>query len=532
MNKFFSLSVSKELRKNAVDWMIEIVDKYQLHHYTLHLAVIVFDKYLAKKNVAKNKIHLIAITSLFIASKIEEIYSIDVDELGVILKNYTKEEFVATERKILKKLDFFLYYFTVPHYLDKYKKNMNQLDYHYSLYVAATLLLEPEYIYLDPEPLATNIIEFVHILQLVPFCSEKITYNPMFCYLYSMMMNACNGSQRSVIKYFSNKKYDSVALKEIPYFVPLTNICIDKIDYYDNHKKCNIYKKRDIKWKKHISNLGNGTFGEVSHVKLCGRDIALKKMVSDDDIGIDFFALREINSLNMLDHSNIIKMDGFYYDKKMRTVYLGMELMDKNLHSKMLQENISMKTKINYIIQILEGVKYLHEQNIMHRDLSVNNILVSSNNIIKICDFGSSRFFRHPDCITVYSTEVCCLYFRAFELLLKKSPYTMMIDVWSVAHIIGYILDGNFLITADNELEMIKNIFAVLGTPTKDYHENVTDWPNFDKSMEVVPKKGFKRLEKNFPNQTSILYQMMEYDPEKRINIAQALELFKASFAS
>jgi tyrosine-protein kinase ZAP-70 len=46
---------------------------------------------------------------------------------------------------------------------------------------------------------------------------------------------------------------------------------------------------------------------------------------------------------------------------------------------------------LNYLYQVSDGMHYLHEKNIIHRDLALRNILIMSTNICKISDFGLSR---------------------------------------------------------------------------------------------------------------------------------------------
>ena len=65
----------------------------------------------------------------------------------------------------------------------------------------------------------------------------------------------------------------------------------------------------------------------------------------------------------------------------------------------------------------------------MHRDIKLSNILVNSEGIIKLADFGLARAFGLP--IKTYTHEVVTLWYRCPEILLGQKAYALGVDLWS-----------------------------------------------------------------------------------------------------
>ena len=74
-------------------------------------------------------------------------------------------------------------------------------------------------------------------------------------------------------------------------------------------------------------------------------------------------------------------------------IYMITELMQSDLHKIIVSpQHLSADHIKVFLYQILRGVKYLHSAKIMHRDIKPGNLLVNSNCVLKICDFGLARF--------------------------------------------------------------------------------------------------------------------------------------------
>lgn len=110
----FSLS----FRIKVIDWMTALSNQFEFEQETLHLAVAYFNKFLDLKTVGKERLQLLAIGCLFIASKYEEIYIPSITQFLLVCENaYTKEEVKKIENLILKTLGFNLGFPTSARFL-------------------------------------------------------------------------------------------------------------------------------------------------------------------------------------------------------------------------------------------------------------------------------------------------------------------------------------------------------------------------------------------------------------------------------
>ncbi|KAF4371109.1 hypothetical protein F8388_020836 [Cannabis sativa] len=99
--------ISANMRGVLVDWLVEVAEEYKLGSETLYLSVSYIDRFLSLNTIARNKLQLLGVSSLLVASKYEEINPPNVDEFCYITDNtYTKDEVVKMEADILKTLKF------------------------------------------------------------------------------------------------------------------------------------------------------------------------------------------------------------------------------------------------------------------------------------------------------------------------------------------------------------------------------------------------------------------------------------------
>ena len=104
--------INERMRAILVDWLIEVHLKFKLVPETLYLAVNIIDRYLEKQEVTRQKLQLVGVTALLLASKYEEIYPPELRDLVYICdRAYTRQDILEMEELILRILQ---YQITIP----------------------------------------------------------------------------------------------------------------------------------------------------------------------------------------------------------------------------------------------------------------------------------------------------------------------------------------------------------------------------------------------------------------------------------
>ncbi len=184
-----------------------------------------------------------------------------------------------------------------------------------------------------------------------------------------------------------------------------------------------------------LEKLGSGMYGEIFKVsrKRDNKVFVLKK------VPLDGLTAQQINLsmsehlvMRKLDHPNIVKFHESCVDG--RAIQIIMEHAPRGDLSGMIELQTRNKTLFDekvlweYLIQICEGLAYLHANRILHRDIKAQNIFLDANLNIKIGDLGLVREFG-PASVNAFSQVGTPLYFS--PELCKEEPYNEKSDVWS-----------------------------------------------------------------------------------------------------
>lgn len=112
--------------------------------------------------------------------------------------------------------------------------------------------------------------------------------------------------------------------------------------------------------------------------------------------------------------------------------------------------------------QILEGLSYLHSNQIVHRDIKCSNILVNAEGIVKVADFGLSTQFVGTGLMSGKKT-VATLWYRAPELL-TGADYSEAIDMWAAGCVMGELILGKPVFMGKDDPTQLKVIKEELGS--------------------------------------------------------------------
>ncbi|CAF1115567.1 unnamed protein product [Rotaria sordida] len=182
--------------------------------------------------------------------------------------------------------------------------------------------------------------------------------------------------------------------------------------------------------------LGQGTYGKVyvAHDRYTMKKFAVKEIPMRNPVYTDVLE-NEIKILSTLSHKNIVTYYGSAIDrsKKQPFFQIIMEYVDGGSLSQHLSKFGQFQEPVirNYTRQLLEGLQYLHENHILHRDIKSANILVNSRGEIKIADFGTSKRLAGLQLCTEDSVGTL-QYMSPDVVLVPPMGYGPEVDIWSV----------------------------------------------------------------------------------------------------
>ena len=273
--------------------------------------------------------------------------------------------------------------------------------------------------------------------------------------------------------------------------------------------------------------VGEGAYGIVYKClnKETNKYVAVKKFKETQDKLVQKTMKRELAMLQLLRHENVVEFQESFVSKG--NFFLVFEYVEKNL-LEVLEESphgLSPKLIRSLVYQMCKAVSYLHKNNMIHRDVKPENLLIDENFNLKLCDFGFARkvklnkYNNHIDTMTDY---VATRWYRAPELLLSGGIYGPEVDYWAIGCIMGELADGNPMFAGEDEVDQLDCIIKILGNLPENlvnmYYEN----PIYN-GKELLKIKKPETLAKRYlgilsPTAIDFMKGLLELDPSKRLS--------------
>ncbi|KAF8726800.1 hypothetical protein HU200_019275 [Digitaria exilis] len=295
--------------------------------------------------------------------------------------------------------------------------------------------------------------------------------------------------------------------------------------------------------------LGEGAFGAVVEARhlATGQSVAVKAprppapsppygvAAAANAIAAANEMLREAEFLAACrGHPSLVDLHALAFNRSTGEVALVMECVGPNLHDVLNNRRggrpFPEPDARRVMAQLLAGAKHMHARRIMHRDIKPGNILVSGVGVggepisVKICDLGLAASMTNQPPYERAGTSR----YMAPEMLLGKTDYDAMVDMWSLGCVMAELLTGTPLFDAEDDAGVVQRIFRVLGVPGS------RTWPGFKSlplagTMAMPAVRHRNRLRQIIhrgrlsADGFDVLKRLLSWNPDKRPSATAAL---------
>jgi eukaryotic-like serine/threonine-protein kinase len=210
-----------------------------------------------------------------------------------------------------------------------------------------------------------------------------------------------------------------------------------------------------------LSNLGSGGFGTVFLARDAWIDKKVAIKVPHRQSGDFDDLLQEPRLLAALDHPNIVgivtaeRVEGMFF---IVMDYIKGESLEAVLDR---EKSLDVPRALGYIVQILKGVEHAHQAQVLHRDLRPANVLVSEGGVVKVADFGTSRFLEKSHATTIIGSPP----YMAPEQFQGRA--VLASDIYSVGVILYQMLTGTLPYFSPNPAQIERLVAQGRCTPPR-----------------------------------------------------------------
>ena len=209
--------------------------------------------------------------------------------------------------------------------------------------------------------------------------------------------------------------------------------------------------------------IGLGGMGEIykGHLIETGDPVAIKMMLaelSENEAAFTLFR-KEASSLHRIQHDAVVRYYVFSVEPVLRRPYLAMEFVNGRLLSDIIDADgpLSFEAAQSLLRRLASGLQAAHDQGIVHRDISPDNIMIPNNDVTraKIIDFGIARTTQHGTVIgSGFAGKYS--YVSPEQLGLFGGDVTAKSDIYSLGLVMAEVLTGKPLDMGGSQVEVIE----------------------------------------------------------------------------
>ena len=231
-----------------------------------------------------------------------------------------------------------------------------------------------------------------------------------------------------------------------------------KVDYY-SEQDIEISKLKQIGNYQLGQEIGSGAFGKVILGKHIPTDekVAIKvldKIILNETPEDYKLVKQELSILKIVKHKYIVRL--YEIIETPRHIFIIMEYCDGGdmMNYILTRGRLTETESLKFFHQLINALYYLHSQNITHRDIKIDNLLLDSNFNLKLIDFGLSTKYKEDELLN----QPCgTIVYAAPEVLDYKDYHGMLADVWSCGIVLYGMLSG-FLPFGNSDDEINKKM--------------------------------------------------------------------------
>ncbi|KAH7430530.1 hypothetical protein KP509_08G002700 [Ceratopteris richardii] len=210
--------------------------------------------------------------------------------------------------------------------------------------------------------------------------------------------------------------------------------------------------------------VGSGSYSDLYKGTYCGQVVAIKLLKHDNltcEIEREFH--QEVFIMRKVRHKNVVQFIGAC-TKSSQFCIVTEFMAGGSLHDYVHRRNrvVKLPMLLRAALDISKGMDYLHQNNIIHRDLKSANLLLDDNEVVKVADFGVARFQSQSGAMTA---ETGTYRWMAPEVI-SHLPYNHKVDIFSFGVVLWELLTGKLPYESMNPVQAAIAVRQVILTLT------------------------------------------------------------------